>query len=185
MRFKCVGAGIGLVLGVVGLSSPAVAATNVPIGDPGMHISPRHAAPGSIVTVSTRACGSETYGKGESEAGGKFHLLQGDQQGVLTGEFKVPDDTEAGGYTVTLKCPPRVKVTGMYWVGTGTPSGAIDAGSGEANDKGTQLALGAALLAGAATGGALKRRCRPAGARAWRSALPAQPQGRCRSGARE
>ncbi|MDQ0936662.1 sortase [Streptomyces turgidiscabies] len=166
MRIKCAGASIGLVLGAVGLSSSAAAAANGPIGDPGMHISPRHTAPGSIVTVSTRACGSETYGKGESEAGGKFHLLQGDQQGVLAGEFKVPDGTEAGRYTVTLKCPPRVKITGTYWVGTGNPSGAIDAGSGTANDRDTQLALGAVLIAGAATGGALKRRRRPAGARA-------------------
>lgn len=166
MRIKCAGAGIGLVLGAVGLSSPAAAAANGPTGDRGIHISPSHAAPGSTVTVSTRACGSETYGKGESEAGGKFHLLQGDREGVLTGEFKVPGGTETGGYTVTLKCPPRVKITGTYWVGTGNPSGAIDAGFGAANDKGTQLALGAVLLAGAAAGGAIKMRRRTAGARA-------------------
>ncbi|MCL6733492.1 sortase [Streptomyces neyagawaensis] len=167
MRIKWAGAGIGIgfVLGVVGLSSPAAAAANGPTDDPNMHISPRHAAPGSTVTVSTRACGSETYGKGESEAGGKFHLLPGDQEGVLTGEFKVPGGTEAGGYTVTLKCPPRVKITGTYWVGAGNPSGAVDAGFGAANDKGTQLALGAVLLAGAAAGGVIKMRRSPTGAR--------------------
>ncbi|MFF6780226.1 sortase [Streptomyces sp. NPDC012510] len=169
MRIKCAGAGIGIgigfVLGTVGLSSPAAAATNEPTGDPGMHISPSHATPGSTVTVSTRACGSEIYGKGESEAGGKFHLLPGDGEGVLTGEFKVPDGTAAGGYTITLKCPPRVKITGTHWVGTGNPSGAVDAGFGAANDKGTQLALGTVLLAGAAVGGAIKMRRRPVGAR--------------------
>lgn len=167
MRIKWAGAGIGIgfVLGIVGLSSPAAAAANGPTGDPNMHISPRHAAPGSTVTVSTRACGSETYGKGESEAGGKFHLLPGDREGVLTGEFKVPGGTEAGGYTVTLKCPPRVKITGTYWVGAGNPSGAIDAGFGAANDKGTQLALGTVLLAGAAAGGVIKMRRSPTGAR--------------------
>ncbi|WP_371574225.1 sortase [Streptomyces sp. NBC_01314] len=168
MRIKCAGAGIGIgfLLGTVGLSSPAAAAANGPTGDPGMHISPSHATPGSTVTVSTTACGSETYGKGESEAGGKFHLLPGDREGVLTGEFKVPGGTAPGGYTITLKCPPRVKITGTYWVGTGNPSGSIDAGFGAANDKGTQLALGAVLLAGAAAGGAIKMRRPPAGARA-------------------
>ncbi|WP_329332723.1 hypothetical protein [Streptomyces sp. NBC_01352] len=50
-------------------------------------------------------------------------------------------------------------------VGTGNPSGAVDAGFGAGNDKGTQLALGAVLLAGAAAGGAIKMRRRPAGAR--------------------
>lgn len=167
MRIKWAGAGIGIgfLLGTVGLSSPAAAAANGPTGDPGMHISPRHAAPGSTVTVSTRACGSEVYGKGESEAGGKFHLLPGDREGVLTGEFKVPGGTATGGYTITLKCPPRVKITGTYWAGTGNPSGAINAGFGAANDKGTQLALGAVLLAGAAVGGAIKMRRPRAGAR--------------------
>ncbi|MFJ9663150.1 sortase [Streptomyces sp. NPDC101219] len=160
MRIKWAGAGIGIgfLVGVVGLSSPAAAAANGPTDDPGMHISPRHAAPGSTVTVSTGACGSEVYGKGESEAGGKFHLLPGDSEGVLTGGFKVPGGTAAGSYTITLKCPPRVKITGTYWVGTGNPSGAIDAGFGTANDKSTQLAVGAVLLAGAAAGGAIKMR---------------------------
>ncbi|WSQ14698.1 hypothetical protein OG604_47090 [Streptomyces sp. NBC_01231] len=77
----------------------------------------------------------------------------------------MPGGTEAGGYTVTLKCPPRVKITGEYWVGTGNPSGAIDAGFGAANVKGAQLALGTVLLAGAAAGVAIKMRRRPAGAR--------------------
>ncbi|MDX3586196.1 sortase [Streptomyces europaeiscabiei] len=165
MRIKCAGLGIGLVLGAVGLSSPPAAAANGPTSDPGMHISPSHSAPGSTVTVSTTACGSEIYGKGESEAGGSFHLLQGDQKGVLTGEFKVPAGTEPGEYTVTVKCPPRVRITGTYSVGTGNPRGAIDAGFGEANDKDTQLSLGAVLLAGATAGGAIKMHRRPAGPR--------------------
>ncbi|MGX1471426.1 UNVERIFIED_CONTAM: hypothetical protein RKD50_000234 [Streptomyces canus] len=164
MRIKCASAGIGLVLGALGLSSPAAAAASAPTSSD-IHISTRHAAPGSTVRVSTTACGSETYGKGESEAGGKFHLFPGDRTGVLTGEFQVPSGTEPGAYTVTLKCPPRVKVTGTYLVGTGNPSGPVDAGFGTGNDKGTQLALGAMLLAGAAAGGAIKMRRRPAGAR--------------------
>ncbi|MDQ0904849.1 hypothetical protein QFZ22_000834 [Streptomyces canus] len=165
MHIKCAGAGIGLVLGAVGLSSPAAAAGSGPVGDSGIHISTRHAAPGSTVSVSTTACGSETYGKGEAEAGGKFHLFPDDRKGVLTGEFQVPSGTEPGAYTVTLKCPPRVKVTGTYLVGTGNPSGAVNAGFGAGNDKGTQLALGALLIAGAAAGGVIKVRRRPAGAR--------------------
>ncbi|WP_326659152.1 sortase [Streptomyces canus] len=165
MRIKCAGAGMGLVLGAVGLSCPAAAAASGPASDSDVHISTRHAVPGSTVRVSTTACGSETYGKGESEAGGQFHLFPGARTGVLTGEFQVPSGTEPGAYTVTLKCPPRVQVTGTYLVGTGNPSGPVDAGFGTGNDKGTQLALGAMLLAGAAAGGAIKMRRRPAGAR--------------------
>ncbi|MFE9773406.1 sortase [Streptomyces sp. NPDC005931] len=166
MRIKCVGAGVGLALATVCLSGTAAAASSGPAGDADVRISPRHAAPGSTVTVSTTACGSETYGKGESEAGGKFHLFASDRAGVLSGRFTVPEGTTAGDYTVTLKCPPRVKVTGTYRVGTGSPSGAIDAGFGAPDDKGTQLALGAVLLAGAAAGGAIKMRRRTTGSRA-------------------
>ncbi|MGW4103377.1 sortase [Streptomyces sp. NPDC004976] len=165
MRTKCAGVGIGLVLGAVALASPAAAATSGPASDPDIRFSTRHAAPGATVSVSTTACGSETYGKGESEAGGKFHLLPGDRKGVLAGEFRVPSGTETGTYTVTLKCPPRVKVTGTFRVGTGNPSGAVDAGFGADNDNGTQLALGAVLLAGAVAGGVFRMRRRPAAAR--------------------
>ncbi|MFB7369828.1 sortase [Streptomyces sp. NPDC056222] len=134
-----------------------------------VRINPRKAFPGSTVTVSTTACGKETYGKGESEVGGKFHLLPGDRKGVLVGEFKVPEDAASGTDTVTLKCPPRIKQTVTYHI-SGRPNGAVDAGFGWAagaegnGGTGDQLALGALLLGGALAGGVARMRRRSAGA---------------------
>lgn len=160
MRNASVGTGIGLVLSVLGLSVQAPAAA----GDSGIHIRPGNVSPGSTVTVRTTACGPEvTYGKGQSEVGGAFHLFEGDRKGVLTGEFQIPEDA-SGTDTVTLKCPPRIKVTDTYEI-TDRPSGAVDAGFGAADDEGTQLALGCLLLAGAAAGGVVRMRRRPSGVR--------------------
>ncbi|MEU9861238.1 sortase [Streptomyces sp. NPDC047971] len=178
--------GLPVALIVIALTLPAPSALAVE-GDPGagdpaagaaaageaagtVRINPRKAFPGSTVTVSTTACGKETYGKGESEVGGKFHLLPGDRSGVLVGEFKVPADAASGTDTVTLKCPPRIKQTITYHI-SGRPNGAVDAGfgwaaGGEGNEgNGTQLALGALLLGGAAAGAVAHMRRRSAGAR--------------------
>ncbi|TQK52940.1 hypothetical protein FBY35_3403 [Streptomyces sp. SLBN-118] len=158
MRNTRVGAGIGLVVGALALSVPAAVAAD----GSGIQISPRNATPGSTVTVSTTACGTETYGKGESEAGGAFHLFKGESKGVLTGQFQVPEETGPGTHAVTVKCPPRVKITDTVEITAPSPSGAVDAGFGT-DGKGTQLALGSVLLAGAAAGGVLRLRRRPSG----------------------
>ncbi|WP_455356346.1 sortase [Streptomyces sp. SYSU K217416] len=161
MRHARVGIGAGLVLGVLGVLGLSVPAA-VAAGDSDIHIRPGNVSPGSTVTVSTTACGPEvTYGKGQSEAGGAFHLFEGDRKGVLTGEFKVPEGTRSGSDTVTVKCPPRTRVTDTYRVTDRHPSGAVDAGFGSAQDKGTQLALGSVLLAGAAAGSVIRMRRRP------------------------
>ncbi|MEU7015215.1 sortase [Streptomyces sp. NPDC046385] len=132
-----------------------------------VRINPRRAFPGSTVTVTTTACGKETYGKGESEVGGKFHLLPGDRKGVLVGEFQVPEGAASGTDTVTLKCPPRIKQTVTYQI-SGRPHGAVEAGFGwaagaeESSGNTTQLALGALLLGGAVAGGVVRLRRRSA-----------------------
>ncbi|WP_314622596.1 sortase, partial [Streptomyces stackebrandtii] len=131
MRLARTGPQLALVLSALVLSaSPAVAA---PDGD--VRVTPRKAAPGTTVTVSTTACGKETYGKGESEAGGKFHLLPGDRAGVLVGQFRLPSDAVSGTDTVTLKCPPRIKQTATYQI-SGQPVGAVEAGFGWAAGAG-------------------------------------------------
>ncbi|WP_328673657.1 sortase [Streptomyces sp. NBC_00322] len=163
MRNTRVGAGIGLVVAALALSVPAAVAAD----GSGIQIRPGKAAPGSTITVSTTACGKETYGKGESEAGGAFHLFKGDRVGVLTGQFKVPEETGPGIHEVTVKCPPRIKITDTHLITAGAPngpSGAVAAGFG-AGDKSTQLALGGVLIAGAAAGGVLRMRRRPSGVR--------------------
>ncbi|MFD5112888.1 sortase [Streptomyces sp. NPDC058220] len=163
MRNARCGIGIALVLGALVLPVPAAVAAGAPAGDSGIQISPGDAAPGSTVTVSTKACGPEvTYGKGESKAGGAFHLFEGDREGVLTGQFQIPDEARSGSDTVIVKCPPRIKLTGTYQVSGRRPSGAVDAGFG-AEDKETRLALGAALLVAAAAGSVARIRRRPRG----------------------
>ncbi|MFB8042320.1 sortase [Streptomyces hydrogenans] len=169
MRLARTGPQLALVLSALALSaSPAVAA---PGGD--VRVNPGKAAPGTTVTVSTTACGKETYGKGESEAGGKFHLLPGDREGVLVGTFKLPLEAASGTDTVTLKCPPRIKQTVTYQI-SGQPVGAVEAGfgwaagAGEGTDGGgsdVPYTLGALLLGGAAAGILIRTRRRATAAR--------------------
>ncbi|MFB7355168.1 sortase [Streptomyces gardneri] len=167
MRFARTGLQLALAALILS-ASPAVAA---PDGD--VRVNPGKAAPGTTVTVSTTACGKETYGKGESEAGGKFHLLPGDRAGVLVGEFKLPSDAVSGTDTVTLKCPPRIKQTVTYQI-SGQPVGAVEAGFGwaagagadtDGGGSGGPYALGALLLGGAAAGVLIRTRRRATAAR--------------------
>ncbi|WP_432068331.1 sortase [Streptomyces sp. C10-9-1] len=162
MRLAHVGPQVALIIGALALSAPAaVAATSDPAtgeSTADVDLSPRQASPGRTVTVTTSACGKETYGKGESEAGGKFHLLAGDRKGVLVGTFKVPENAASGTDTVTLKCPPRIKQTVTYQI-VNRPKGGIDAGrgwaagAGQPDDPSSRLTLGGLLLGGAIAGG--------------------------------
>ncbi|MFD7324168.1 sortase [Streptomyces sp. NPDC059875] len=156
MRLARTGLQVALIVGALTLAAPTALAAESS-GD--VHLTPQKATPGTTVTVSTTACGKETYGKGESEAGGKFHLFPGDRKGVLVGEFQVPDDADSGTDTVILKCPPRNKLTATYKI-AGRPNGAVDAGFGGAADKGTELGLGWLLLGGAVAGGVIRLRRR-------------------------
>ncbi|MEU8619040.1 sortase [Streptomyces sp. NPDC048623] len=173
MRLARTGPQLALVLGALVLSAPSAAAA--PSGE--VRVNPGTAAPGTTVTVTTTACGKETYGKGESVAGGKFHLLPGDRAGVLVGRFTLPADAVSGEDTVTLKCPPRIKQTVTYRI-AGRPTGAVaagfgwaagasaSAGAGETADAGAgPYALGALLLGGAAAGTLIIRRRRAVAAR--------------------
>ncbi|MCX4759785.1 sortase [Streptomyces sp. NBC_01275] len=160
MRITHVGVGLGLAVGALALQIPVAVAA----GDAGLTISSGKAAPGSTVTVSTRACGPDvTYGKGESEAAGQFHLFEGDRKGVLTGEFQVPEESEPGTDTVTVKCPPRIKITDSYEITAPRPNGAVDAGFGDSRDTNRQLAVGGVLLAVAGAGWMLRMRRRSPG----------------------
>ncbi|MEV2247374.1 sortase [Streptomyces sp. NPDC049970] len=159
MRNTRIGAGICLAVGSLALAAPVAAAAD-PAGEQTIRISPGYASPGTQVTVSTTACGKETYGKGTSEAGGAFHLFEGDRKGVLVGVFEIPKGTAPGSDTVTVKCPPRIKLTDSYRIADRAPSGGVDAGFGAPTDQGTQLAAGGVLLAGAAAGGVVRMRRR-------------------------
>ncbi|MFF8196353.1 sortase [Streptomyces bobili] len=143
-----VGVGIGLVVGVLVLQGPVAAAA----GESRLDIHSRPGSSGTKVTVSTTACGAETYGKGQSDVAGAFHLLEGKRKGVLTGQFVVPEGTEATTDTVTVKCPPRVKLTESYALTARRPHGAVEAGFGDTDDTATQLAVGGVLMAAGAAG---------------------------------
>ncbi|MFF4837490.1 sortase [Streptomyces sp. NPDC001315] len=157
MRNTHVGVGIGLVIGVLALQSPAAAAAD----DSDLHIRPENASPGSTVTVTTTACGPDvTYGKGESEEGGPFHLFEGDRAGELTGEFQIPEGRRPDTDTVTVKCPPRTKLTETYRIAGLQPNGAVEAGFGDAKDTDTQIAVGGVLFAAAAAGSLVRMRRR-------------------------
>ncbi|MFC9941519.1 sortase [Streptomyces pratensis] len=162
MRNTRICAGICLAVGALALAAPVAGAADAPSGEQTIRIRPAKASPGSQVTVSTRACGKETYGKGTSEAGGAFHLFEGDREGVLVGQFVIPPGTPPGTDTVTVKCPPRVKITDTYRIIHRAPRGGIEAGFGAPADHGTQLAAGGALLAAAAAGGVVRMRRRTA-----------------------
>ncbi|MFC7933207.1 sortase [Streptomyces cinereoruber] len=166
MRLARTGATAALIAAALVLPAPvALAAEGEAAGTAAgdVRVTPRTASPGDTVTVSTTACGKETYGKGESVAGGKFHLLPGDRKGVLTGEFRLPKDAASGTDTVTLKCPPRKKLTATYRI-SGRPNGAVDAGFGGAAGKEGEFGLGWLLVGAAVAGGALRMRRRAAGA---------------------
>ncbi|MDX2562862.1 sortase [Streptomyces sp. TX20-6-3] len=165
MRLARTGIQLALVLSALALSAPSAVAA--PAGD--VRVNPGKAVPGSTVTVSTTACGKETYGKGESVAGGKFHLLPGDREGVLVGRFTLPLDAASGTDTVTLKCPPRILKTVTYQI-SGRPNGAVEAGFGwaagpEEGGGDSPYALGALLLGGAAAGVVVTMRRRATAAR--------------------
>ncbi|MFE7931264.1 sortase [Streptomyces sp. NPDC057456] len=152
-----VGFSIGLMAGFLALQIPVAAAA----GDSSLDIRPHLTSHGSTVTVSTTACGADvTYGKGESEAAGAFHLFEGESKGVLTGEFTVPEGSSPGTDTVTVKCPPRTRITASYQLPTRQPDGAVEAGFGDTGREVPQLALGAALVAAAAAGGLVRMRRR-------------------------
>ncbi|MFD8803430.1 sortase [Streptomyces atroolivaceus] len=165
MRNTRICAGICLTVGSLALAAPVAGAAADPAGEQTMRISPAKASPGSQVTVSTRACGKETYGKGTSEAAGAFHLFEGDREGVLVGVFVIPTGTQPGTDTVTVKCPPRIKITDTYRIAHRVPKGGIDAGVGAPSGQGTQLAAGGVLLAAAVAGGVVRMRRRTAAAR--------------------
>ncbi|MEV0009865.1 sortase [Streptomyces sp. NPDC047973] len=165
MRNTRIGAGVCLAVGCLAIAAPAAEAAAEPSGEQTIHISPSRTSPGSEVTVSTRACGKETYGKGTSEVGGAFHLFEGERKGTLVGVFEIPRGAEPGTDTVTVKCPPRIKMTDTYEIVERVPSGGVDAGFGAPTDQGTQLAAGSVLLAAAAAGGVVRLRRRTAAAR--------------------
>ncbi|MGW6055011.1 hypothetical protein [Streptomyces sp. NPDC055189] len=163
------------------LAPPAAAAVFAAEGaGGGLDVRPGTVMPGSTVTVSTTACGSEGAASGDASAvgAGTFTLASGTQKEKAAGEFKVPPSAQPGTYEIVAKCSGAgadgKEVAGDLVVTiTSTaaareeqpvaPKGYVKTGVGGAlGPDPVQTAAGVAALAVAAAGGTwlLHRRAR-------------------------
>ncbi|GGV37277.1 hypothetical protein GCM10010277_23710 [Streptomyces longisporoflavus] len=159
--------------------STAVAAAADAAGG-GLEVRPGTVMPGSSVTVSTTACGSEGAASGDASAvgAGTFTLTPGAQKEKAAGEFEVPPSAQPGTYEIVAKCS-GAGADGKELAGdlivtiTSTaaareeqpvaPKGYVKTGVGGAlGPDPVQTAAGVAALAVAAAGGTwlLHRRAR-------------------------
>ncbi|MFJ8695465.1 hypothetical protein [Streptomyces roseolilacinus] len=160
----------------------ALAAPAAYAGDFGtLEISPSTAAPGTSVTVSTRACGPDGHGVGDARAlgAGEFKVRPGAHKDLATGTFRVPEHAKPGTYGIGVACDNGRTATGDLVVRHGGgpthhpthqpthhptqegPHGHVKTGvGGSAGPDAARVATGAAILAGAAAAGAwaLRRR---------------------------
>ncbi|MFI9720508.1 hypothetical protein ACIHFE_12740 [Streptomyces sp. NPDC052396] len=183
MRTARVLTGAGLAIAVCGLvGGPAFA------GDfDKLDIAPAGVQPGATVTVSTLACGKKGMGNGDASAVGgpaSFDLKASSREGLVAGEFKVPETAKNGTYGIGVRCKNGKEATGDLMVNNGSspapsgspgkempagpakaampPSGGMKTGvGGTSDDSGTaEIVAGATVLATAAIGGTwlLRRR---------------------------
>ncbi|MFF5566478.1 hypothetical protein ACFY7Z_14020 [Streptomyces sp. NPDC012623] len=133
-----------------------------------LELSPRNARPGTLVTVSTGACGHDGHGKGEAWSLGvrDFRLDPRHDKERATGEFRVPDDVRPGDHEIRVRCDNGREATGELYVEHRGPSGHVKTGvGGSVGRDTTQIAAGVAVLAVAAVGGTRLLRRRASGAR--------------------
>ncbi len=83
--------------------------------EPGpLEITPANAAPGTTVTVNTKACGSDTGATGDAGSldASRFALAPATLKEVLAGSFRVPGNVEPGPYSIDVACANGKKATG-------------------------------------------------------------------------
>ncbi|RDG35409.1 hypothetical protein [Streptomyces corynorhini] len=132
-----------------------------------LELSPRNARPGTVVTVSTGACGHDGHGRGEAWSLGvqNFRMDPRHDKERATGEFRVPDDVRPGDHEVRVRCDNGREATGELYVEHRGPSGHVRTGvGGSVGRDTTQIAAGVAVLATAAVGGTRLLRRRASGA---------------------
>ncbi|MGW6457349.1 hypothetical protein ACWF94_15750 [Streptomyces sp. NPDC055078] len=169
------------------LTSAALAAATMGLGAHGAHagdsesleVFPSTAAPGATITVNTTACGKNGHGVGDARSlgAGEFHLSPGTHKESVVGEFRIPDGTQSGAYSVSVHCKNGKRASGDVTVehrgGDQSggqqhqqPSGHVQTGvGGSVGPDTTQIAVGVAVLAAAAVGGTLLLRRRASGPR--------------------
>lgn len=91
------------------------AAPSAYAAEPGpLEITPASAAPGTTVTVNTKACGSDTGATGDAGSleASRFALAPATLKEVLAGSFRVPGNVEPGPYSIDVACENGRKATG-------------------------------------------------------------------------
>ncbi|MEV7424416.1 hypothetical protein [Streptomyces sp. NPDC091212] len=134
-----------------------------------LELSPRNVRPGTVVTVSTGACGHDGHGRGEAWSLGvqNFRLDPRHDKERAVGELRVPDDVRPGDHEVRVRCDNGREATGELYVEHRGPSGHVRTGvGGSVGRDTTQIAAGVAVLATAAVGGTWLLRRRASGAQA-------------------
>lgn len=114
-------AAAALAAAALGLSAAAPSAYGDELGP--LEITPASAAPGSMVTVNTSACGSDTGATGDASAldASEFALAPATLKEVLAGSFQVPGTIEPGPYSIDVACENGKRATGEIEVkATGT-----------------------------------------------------------------
>lgn len=83
-----------------------------------LELNPSVATPGTLVTASTRACGPDGRGVGDAQSlgAGDFKLRPSDHKNLAVGQFKVPERTKPGTFTIAVACDNGKTATGELTV---------------------------------------------------------------------
>ncbi|MFF3259741.1 hypothetical protein ACFYWO_11275 [Streptomyces sp. NPDC002932] len=122
-------AAAALVAAALGLCAAAPSAY---ADEPGpLEITPASAAPGTTVTVNTKACGSDTGATGDAGSleASRFALAPATLKEVLAGSFRVPGNVEPGPYSIDVACENGKKATGEVEVEAAGTTGKDGAAS--------------------------------------------------------
>lgn len=120
-------AAAALAAAAFGLCAAAPSAYGEELGP--LEITPASAAPGTTVTVNTKACGGDTGATGDASSldASRFALAPATLKEVLAGSFRVPGNVEPGPYSIDVACENGKRATGEIKVKAAGTTGRDDA----------------------------------------------------------
>ncbi|WLQ45585.1 hypothetical protein P8A22_26825 [Streptomyces laculatispora] len=120
-------AAAALAAAALGLCAAAPSAYGDELGP--LEITPASAAPGTTVTVNTKACGGDTGATGDASSldASRFALAPATLKEVLAGSFRVPGNVEPGPYSIDVACENGKRATGEIKVKAAGTTGRDDA----------------------------------------------------------
>ncbi|MEV7234895.1 hypothetical protein AB0N06_13235 [Streptomyces sp. NPDC051020] len=142
-------AAAALTAATLGLSTAAPSAYAGDVGQ--LVISPAVAAPGTMVTVRTTACGNDAKAAGHANSleAGNFTLASTNREEMVVATFTVPKKTHAGSYRIDVTCENGRMATGTLrvkaansakYIAAGSPAGTVeDNGSGNNTGSGNSV----------------------------------------------